>query len=84
MELRAVFPQPFIFLRNHVIEFRPRQRIFPFERLVEDDDIRFGQRADGEFALPRVPDFADDEHVKRPLQRPRHPGGHDHAAARQA
>ena len=84
MKLRTIFPQPLLFLRNHVVQFRARQRIFPLERLVENDDIRFGQRADGKFALPRMPDFADDEHVERPLQRARHLGGDDHAAARQS
>ena len=53
---------------------------------VEDGALinPFGQRADGKFALPWMPDFADDEHVERPLQRARHAGGDDHAAARQS
>lgn len=43
----------------------------------------FGECADGEFAMPRVANLADDEHAQWPVKNTGHLSRHDDAATRQ-
>src|SRR4051812_516662 len=84
MKLELVLPEPFGFLVDDGFESGARRGIVTKLFLVEENHAAFAERADGEFALPGMADFADDENVERPVKNLRHFRGHDHSAARKA
>ncbi|SPE60995.1 hypothetical protein SBV1_590013 [Verrucomicrobia bacterium] len=68
MELALIAFEPPLLFVNHLVQFEANQRAASQDPVIEHNDVRFGEGADGEFAVQRVPDFADDENVQRDLQ----------------
>src|SRR5258706_12768449 len=73
-----------LFFRYYIIQIRADVRVFCEDTLIEQDDIRFSQRADGEFALERMTDFAHNDDVQGKIQRMSNFRGDNHTTARKA
>jgi len=83
MELRLAGAETFFFLFEDGRQLRANSRVGADCAFIEQGYVAFGQRADGKFTVPGVPDFADSDHAQGPAESLRHLGGHDYPAARQ-
>ena len=83
MEPRLVTAQALFLLLDDLFQLRASHRVRPNGPLVQHDHPVLRQRADGKFTVPGMPDFPDDEHIQRQMQRLGHRRRHNHPAARQ-
>jgi len=82
-ESQLVGLKPFPFLGDDLFQFRAEKRILSDDVLIKQDHAAFCQSADRKFPVPRMSNFAHDQHAKRNLQDMGHLGCHDRSASRQ-
>ena len=84
MKPRLVTEQALFLLMDDLFQLSANHWVRPDGALIKHDHAIFRQRADGKFTVPGMPDFTDDKHIQRQIQRVRDPRCHYHSAARQS
>ena len=81
MKLQLIFLQPLFFLLDNFGEFCARHFVRADGFFIEEHDVIFREGADGKFAMQRMANFPNDQHIEGSLQGMGNFRGDNHTAA---